>query len=210
MISRNALFSIAGLLVMILTGDFANGQTVEVSKELKVDIKGIKPEAQFTPQIAVGNVKDKRWKPKNWLELDVEFEAKKAKVAGDNSTMVDSVDIKYFVALNKTDKEGKIVLLTANITYLNIIEKESLHAMAFVSPAALERLLEKNSFSIADVKGVGVEIYRSGALAGWQASAGGRFWEKLDSFVVTDGSLVPKAKTPFAPLWGDYDLESKQ
>ncbi len=210
MTSRNILFLIIGLIATMLTADFASAQTVEVSKELKVDVKGIKVEAQFTPQIQVGNVKDKRWKPKNWLEIDVEFEAKKARVPGDTSTMVDSVDIKCFVALNKTDKEGKTVLLTANITYLNVIEKESQHAMAYVSPAALERILEKNSFSIADVKGVGVEVYRSGALAGWLANAGGRFWEKLDGFVVTDGLLVPKAKTPFAPLWGDYDLETKQ
>jgi hypothetical protein len=101
-------------------------------------------------------------------------------------------------------------MLTANIVYLNVIEKEAQHAMAFVSPAALERPLEKNTFTNADVKAVGVEVYRNGALAGWMSGAGGRFWEKLDGFSITDGLLLPKAKTPFSVLWGDYDLESKQ
>jgi hypothetical protein len=209
MISRNTLFLITGFAVVLST-DFARGQTVELSKELKVDVKGVKAESQYTPQIQATNVNDKRWKPKNWLEVDVAFEAKKAKTPGDTSNMVDSVDFKYFVALNKTDKDGKYVLLTANITYLNVIEKEAQHAMAFVSPAALERLLEKTTFSNADIKAVGVEIYRDGALAGWNSNAGGRFWEKLDGFAVTDGLLLPKVKTPFSVLWGDYDLESKQ
>lgn len=209
MISRNLLSSVAGLTIMLSAG-MVCGQGVEVSKELKVDIKGIKAESQYTPQIPATNVNDKRWKPKNWLEIDIAFEAKKARVPGDNSTMVDSVDFKYFVVLNKQDKEGKYVMLTANIVYLNVIEKETQHAMAFVSPAALERLLEKNTFSNADVKAVGVEVYRNGALTGWLSGAGGRFWEKLDGFAVTDGLLLPKAKTPFSVLWGDYDLESKQ
>lgn len=209
MISRNFL-TLLTCFGMTLTAGIVSGQSVELSKELKIDVKGVKAESQYTPQIPATNVNDKRWKPKNWLEIDVAFEAKKARVPGDTSTMVDSVDFKYFVALNKTDKDGKYVLLTANITYLNVIEKEAQHAMAFVSPAALERLLEKNTFSNADIKAVGVEIYRDGALAGWNSSAGGRFWEKLEGFAVSDGLLLPKAKTPFSPLWGDYDLESKQ
>lgn len=210
MISRNLPLLFTGLAVM-LGVQLACGQSVEVSKELKIDVKSIKAEPNFTPQIPAANTKDKRWRQKVWLEVDVAFEAKKAKTPGDNSTMVDSVEVKYFVALNKTDKDGKLVMLTANITYLNVIEKEEQHVMAFVSPAALERLLEKSTPLLgADVKGVGVEIYRNGALAGWNSSAGGRFWEKLDGFAVSDGLLLPKAKTPFSVLWGDYDLESKQ
>lgn len=184
---------------------------VEASKEVRVKIKGMQVDAQFTPQLNVQNVKDKRWRPKNWLEVDVAFEADKAKVAGENNPMIDSLDFKFFVLLNVRNKEGKLTMLTASASFLNIMEKEEQHAMMFASPSALTRLLQKNTFSAADVSAYGVEIYRGGAAAGRYISTGAvPFWEKTENFVVVDGVLLPKSKTPFAPLWGDYDLESKQ
>lgn len=185
-------------------------QTPELSKEVKADVKKVQAEAQFTPDFTVNYTNPKRWKSKQWLEVDVAFEIKKANVPGDTSPVVDSLDFKFFVGLNKTNKEGKNIVLTSSITYLNAMEREQLHAMAFMSPSALMGVLEKASFTNADIRAVGIEIYKGGALAGWHSSAGARWWEKLDAFDVRDGLLVPKSKTPFHPLWGDYDLETKQ
>jgi hypothetical protein len=185
-------------------------QAQEVSEVVKVDVKDIKVAEQKTPQLQITNVTDKRWKPKNWLEVDVALEAKKARQPGDKNPFIDTMEFKYFVALNKQDATGKYILLTATINHLNVVSGEVTHSMAFASPAALSRLLEKPDFSNADVKAAGVEIYFDGKLAGWKSSLGARWWEKLDGFTATDGVLLPKAKTPFSTLWGDYDLESKQ
>lgn len=183
-------------------------QAQEMSKEVRVDVKKITFQTQNTPQFNVQNMVDKRWKPKAWLEIDVEFEGKKAQSETDTSPVIDSLDFKYFVAVNKVDKAtGKHVVLTASITYINITAKESQRALAFVAPASLAKVLEKNTFINTDIRAVGVEIYKGGALAGWLSTSNGRWWEKMDQFSVVDGALLSKAQTPFAPLWGDYDAE---
>ena len=191
-----------------------SAQTVEVSKEvlIKQNRIAIKPDTQKTPQFTPTNVKDKRWTPKDWLEVDIAFDAEKANNPADRSPVIESLDFKVFVLLNKRDKDGKLTLLTANVTYVNIQEKETQHVLLYVSPAALARVIENQRPTTVDITpmAVGVEVYRNGALAGWNSTAQGRYWEKIENFNVTDGVLLPKAKTPFSTLWGDYDLEPKQ
>jgi hypothetical protein len=178
---------------------------------VKVDVKDMKVQQQQSPQISATNVTDKRWRPKNWLEVDLAFDAKKAPVPGDRNPFIESVDIKFYVALNKQDAEGKYILLTASSTFLNVLSKEVNRAMVFAPPAALSRLLEKPDFSNTDVRAYGVEINHNGQLVGGYSSQGGKFWEtSAANFSVVDGVLLPKAKTPFSVLWGDYDLEAKQ
>lgn len=192
----------------------ASSQTVEVSKEVQVRQNriAIKPDTQKTPQFTPTNVKDKRWLPKDWLEVDIAFDAEKANNPADKSPMIESLDFKVFVLLNKRDKDGKLLLLTSNTTYINILEKETQHVLLYASPAGLSRVLENQRPTTVDITpmAVGVEIYRSGALAGWNSTAQGRFWEKIENFNVADGVLLPKNKTPFSTLFGDYDLEAKQ
>ncbi|TLD71575.1 hypothetical protein FEM03_05370 [Phragmitibacter flavus] len=183
----------------------------EASTEVRVAVKGVKVQAQNTPQFNVQNVVDKRWKPKVWLEIDVDFEAKKAPKEDDKSPVIESLEFRYFIGLNKTSADGKNVVLTANITYNNVVEKEEQHALAFVAPSALTRVLEKTNFSTADVKAVGVEIYRGGAVAGFYSSMGNtRWWAEIEKFSVVSDVVLAKPKTPFATLWGDYDLEAAE
>jgi hypothetical protein len=127
---------------------------------------------------------------------------------------VDSIEMKYFVVLSKRDITGKFILLTASITYLNANEddRES-HAMAFASPASLARALGNPRYTVADLTPTAYAIVatKGGAVAGFHNQGGGAagWWEKLDNFSVMDGILLPKSKTPFSPLFVDYDLESK-
>jgi hypothetical protein len=201
------LFSAVGMIAMSLSHGYAQ----EASTEVRVAVKGVKVQAQNTPQFNVQNVVDKRWKPKVWLEIDVDFEAKKAPKEGDKSPVIDSLEFRYFIGLNKTAADGKAIVLTANITYKNIVEKDEQHALAFVAPSALTRVLEKTSFSNADVKAWGVEIYKGGAVAGFASSVGqNRWWAEIEKFSVVSDVLLSKPKTPFATLWGDYDLEAAE
>lgn len=202
----------SGLLAAIaVLNVFATGVQAQDAPTVKVDVKDMKVQQQQSPQIPANNVTDKRWRPKNWMEIDLAFDAKKAPVPGDRNPYIESLDIKFYVALNKQTADGKYILLTASATFLNIMSKETSHAMMFAPPQALSRLLEKTDFSNADAKAWGVEINHNGQLVGGYSSQGGKFWEtSANNFAVTDGVLLPKAKTPFSVLWGDYDLESKQ
>lgn len=186
----------------------------EVSKEVKVDFRRVEVGPQNSPQFAAPNVKDKRWNPKIWLEVDAGFGLKKAPVPGDKSPIVDSIEFKYYVVLNKTDATGKYILLTASITYLNANEEDrESHAMAFASPSALARALGNPRYGLADLtpKAIAIVAMKGGAIAGVHTVGGGSgaWWDKAESFSVMDGILLPKSKTPFAPLFVDYDLESK-
>lgn len=202
----SGLLALSAILAMQVTG--AQAQDAPM---VKVDVKDMKVQQQQSPQISASNVTDKRWRPKNWLEVDLTFEAKKANVPGDRNPFIESLDVKFYVALNKQDAAGKYILLTASTTFLNVMSKETSHAMVFAPPQALSRLLEKPEFATADAKAWGVEINHNGQLVGGFSSQGGKFWEtSAQNFAVTDGVLLPKAKTPFSVLWGDYDLESKQ
>jgi hypothetical protein len=187
---------------------------------LKVEIaRNVEPTPIPTPQIQVTNIPDKRWKPKNWLELDIPFDVKKAKVAGDTSSVVDALDFKIYIALNRQDPvTHKYPLLTANITYVNVPIKEKVHALAFVSPSALSRALDVGGnkaaeFTKNDIKAVAIEVSSGGQLVGGYTSIpvanGKKWWEATEGFNSMDGMLIPKTKTPFSILWGDYDVEVK-
>ncbi len=122
---------------------------------------------------------------------------------------MDQLEFKYYVALNKMTKDGKYMLLTATIIYTNIPVKDKVHALAFVSPASRQRaLLDKSDFTIGDIKAVGVEVNYGGQLVGGKSTSA-KFWDNLDSFSLVDGVILPKLKTPFAPVWGDYDVDVK-
>lgn len=177
---------------------------------VKVDIKDVKFESMETPQFQVSNVPAKSWRPKKWMQVDVHFSAKKAKAVDPNPS-IDALEFKFYIGLNAADPATKKpIVLTSTINYVNISTKElQLHALAFVSPAAIARLLGKTDFINADIKAVGIEVSYGGQLVGGHAQPAAKWWEDLSKFTVIDGNLLPKNKTPYAPLWGDYDVDVK-
>lgn len=202
------IFHIAAVVAGLGLLPFAGAQ--EVSKDLAVKITGVKVGEQNTPQYTAPNVVDKRFRPKKWLEVDVALNVKKLNPK-DRNPMVDTLECKFFVALNKTGLDGKRPMLTSSVTFMNAMEREDNHLLMYASPASLFRLLEKD-FASADIVGWGVEVYYGGAVAGWDSSQPGKRWwvDGAAGMTAVDGLFLPKAKTPFAPLWGDYDLETKQ
>jgi hypothetical protein len=195
---------------VLALGLFTTAPAQDASKEVKVDIKNVQIQAENTPDFSVNYTKTKRWRSKEWMEVEVTFQADKARVPGERNPVIDALEFKFFVALNKTNKEGKYLMVTGAATFVNAVEKTDNVAMMFVSPASVFRLLEKNTFTPADIKAWGVEVYYSGAVAGWKSStANSRWWvDGAASMQAIEGLLLPKSKTPFAPLWGDYDLET--
>lgn len=187
--------------------------SAQVAQMVKVDVKDIKTQDQKTPQFQANGVKEHVWRPKTWLEIDMEMDVKKAKTAGDNTTMVDALEVKYFIGLNATDANKKNYVLTGTMTLQNIPTRagERAHALAFVSPSTLRRLLgdTKQFNSSVDIKAIAVEISHGGQVIGGYPTGQGKWWEDLAKFAVVDGEILPKIKTPFAPLWGDYDVDVK-
>lgn len=203
------------LMIVITAATLAlNGLNAQEAKPtVKVDVKDLKPQEQKTPQFQVSGLKDHAWRQKTWLEIDLSMDVKKAKVPGDNTSLVDSLEAKFYIALNQTDANKKYYLLTGTMTLQNIPTKpgEHAHALVFVSPSTLQRLLGENKQlnAAGDIKALAVEINHGGQLVGGHTTSPGKWWEDLSKFAVVDGAILPKSKTPFAPLWGDYDVDVK-
>lgn len=200
-------------LIITLAAFFAASSAFSqaTAPAVKVDIKDVKIESIQTPQIQASNLPAKSWIPKKWMQIDVHFNVKKSKTV-DPNPFVDALEFKYYIWLSAVDPVSKKpVLLTSMINYANISSKDLMaHALVFVPPAAINRLLGKTEFTASDVKGVGIEVNFGGQLVGGHSQgAGGKWWEDLSKFTVIDGNLLPKNKTPFAPFWGDYDVEVK-
>lgn len=208
----NAKLLIAALGVVSFAGSaFAQAPA---SQQIRLKIKELKVEQQQTPQIQASNIVDKRWRPKNWIELDVGLDVDIARDLGGREGSFPGLEIKYFVGLTKTSKDGKTIVLSGQVSYVNVPHGES-HALAFISPSTLKRVLLKDNGGKADVGAVGVEVSVGGEVLAYQSSTGSPWWldpatkAPLDKFAYEDGGVLGKAETPFAPFWGDYDLVSK-
>ena len=63
---------ITGLIGLVGLASPARGQD---KTEKLIDIKAVLIDVQRTPDIAAKNVKEKRWTPKDWIEVEVPFVA---------------------------------------------------------------------------------------------------------------------------------------
>lgn len=177
----------------------------------KVDIKKPKVNLIPTPLFQAGNVPDKRWVPKNWLEVDMEFDVKVPAAAGGNKGSLSAVIVHYYLATSGTSADGKRQVLKGSITYSDVpAGGEKCHALGFVAPSTLRRVLGSDNYTNADIVAWGVEVVVDGQLLAGDTSGGGKWWEtNADKLSISEGSVVAKLDTPFAILWGDYDVVGK-
>ncbi|HEY1050709.1 MAG TPA: Amuc_1102 family pilus-like protein [Prosthecobacter sp.] len=166
---------------------------------------------QPTPQFS-GGVKEKRWRPKNWIEVDVEFDIKLPADAGGNKGSYGSLQVNVYLATQHVTKDNKRAVFKGSFDVTSIPAGEPCHVLAYVSPANLRAIFQKDNVTAStDIQGWGVEILAEGQRIAGDSSLGkGAWWETgKDAFVIMENMLVHKSKTPFGILWGDYDLPVK-
>ncbi|HAL73383.1 MAG TPA: hypothetical protein DCP71_16605 [Verrucomicrobiales bacterium] len=163
-----------------------------------------------TPQFSASNVGEKRWRPKDWLEVDMPFKIKLPSSAGRNASL-ESMTVSFYIGLNAQTKDGKNEVVKGTFNYVDIPEGQDCHALAYVTPATLRRLLQKDGFTSADIRAWGYEILVSGQRVGGDSSVTGTaWWEKTDNLSINDSVMLSKTETPFGILWGDYDVSAKK
>jgi hypothetical protein len=206
---KSALF----LLALAISG-IAVLPAAAQDNTVKVSTKGMKIRAVQTPQFDAGNVGARSWRPKNWLELDVQFEVRLAPAAGGRNGSLDAVTINYYLGFPESPlTQGKKQMIRATINYADVPASEECHGLAFVAPSTLRKILQRDNFTENDVQAWGYEIVVNGETVAGQSSTGSgeaaRWWTK-DSVMQVDGLILPKKETPFSILWGDYDLAVKK
>jgi hypothetical protein len=179
---------------------------------VKIDGKPLKPTGVETPQFSASNVGDRRWRPKTWLELDLELDLKLARDAGGRSGSLDTMTVNFYIGFpGNALTQNKGQLLKGTLTYTDIPSNETSHALAFVAPATLRRLLQKDNFTpTSDIQAWGYEIMVNGTLVEGKSSHGTTKWWENPNVMAVDGAILPKKETPFSILWGDYDLAVKK
>lgn len=200
----------SSLLALTFVAFAASALQAQTLPAVKVDIKAPKVTSIPTPQFQAGNVPDKNWRPKSWLQIDMEFDIKLPQAAGGRNGSLASMTVNYYLAMNATTKDGKRQVIKGSFDYVDIPASEKCHALAFVSPATLRRILEKDIFVDSDVSGWGVEVIVDGQrIAGDGSPVKGPWWEDTKTMSINEGVMLPKKDTPYAILWGDYDVGVK-
>lgn len=183
-----------------------NAQAPATPLAVKVDIKRVTVTEQQTPQFNASNVKEPRWRPKNWIQVDVEFDVKVPASAGGREGSYSALQMDIYLGLNQKSKDGKFQALKGTLNLVNVPAGEC-HALAFVSPASMKAILQRDNVTASsDIQAWGVDVKAEGQRADADASNGKPWWEGGAEIVFLDGTLLNKAQTPFAPLWGDYDV----
>lgn len=201
------------LLGVLASAGLVNAQA-DPTKEIKVDLKSCKLDQTYTPDFGVPNVTQKRWRPKQWVEVETIIDIKLAPELGGRDGTYPSLTFKYYVGFSKQTKERKNIVLTGTVNYANIPASEASVALAYITPATLKRVLEKDNAGKNDITAHGIEIQAGGQTIVVHSSTGSPWWinadkqPNTDRFEFQDGGVLPKAKTPFSVLWADYDLQS--
>jgi len=206
---KSLVFSI--LAASLAASPFALAQAPASTPLVKVEIKKVNVGEQGTPDVSAGNVTPKRWRPKKWLELDVEFDIKVPQDAGGRNGTYGALQMNVYIALQHSSKDGKREVIKGTLNLSNIPAGETCHALAYVSPASLRAIFQKDNFvATSDVQGWGVEFIADGQrIAGDSSLSKQPWWEKVDNLSFIDGTLLAKSESPFALLFGDYDVQAK-
>jgi hypothetical protein len=198
--------------ILLIAADLhAQAPAAATLPAVKVDIKRVTVSEQPTPQFSAGNVNEKRWRPKNWIEVDVEFDIKVPADAGGRNGSYSSMQLNIYLALQHMTKEGKREVLQGTLDLETIPAGETCHALAYVSPAAMRAIFQKDTVTASsDIQGWGIEFIAEGQRVAADAKpVNGPWWEKTEALAMLQGLVLNKMQTPFAPLWGDYDVPVK-
>lgn len=201
-------------LVFAVFAGHAFAQAPSDAPMVKVDMRRVTIGEQGTPDFAAGNVTMKRWRPKKWFEIDAEFDIKVPQDAGGRNGSFSGLQANIYLVFNAQTKDGKYEAAKATLTLGSVPAAETCHVLAYVSPSDLRSILQRDTFTAStDIRGWGIEFVANGQrLAGDgnpKPTAGNVWWEKTENFAMREGVIKAKSETPFAILFGDYDIEAK-
>jgi hypothetical protein len=154
-----------------------------------------------------GAGKDKSFKPKDWLEVEVGF-----KIAGTPEQkkigFINAVTVKWYVAMKNPDGKN-FIKLSKTIEHINVPVDEEVFSSVYMSPSALKRLTGKDKAGKSSLEAVGVEVLVDGTKVGQATFKQKEGWwtspnlsDQSDKF-----PLLNKDETPFQMFWYDRYAE---
>ena len=184
----------------VLSSTDANAQAYKV--------EGSKPEFDDLPSPEYSGGKQKSFKPKDWLEIETSFTVQMKPEPP--SKTAERILIKWFVAVQHPDKRGSFLLLTKDVTHVNVPLNEEIFASVYLSPASITRLTGSGRGGKGAVELVGYEILVNGEKVAQESNKKEAGWWNTASEKISRSETVPllnKMETPFANHWWDRYAE---
>ena len=176
----------------------------------KIDVDKPDFDSLETPMFG-GNTGKKKFKPKEWLEIEAKFKIEKINPMPKDK-YVNKILVKWYVAFEDPNSRGTFVI-TKNITHVNIPIGEDIYTSVYLSPSTIARITGgSDNASKSIIKSAGFEILYNGELLGGASSQGkAGWWRKIDSSkglaLTNKYTLRNKDETPFKSLWWDRYAE---
>jgi hypothetical protein len=194
-------FSIsASAFIAALSIGSASGQAAKAVIE--------KPSFDDLPSPEFAGVKNKAFKPKDWLEIETKLNI--ALSPEPASKTCDKITVKWYIAVKNAEKSGTFLLLTKDIDYVNVPLGEDIYCSVYLSPSSIKRLTGLDRAGKSAVEYVGYEVLINGEKVAQETSKGKVGWWSVGSDKISRSDTVPllnKAETPFAPMWWDRYAE---
>jgi len=159
-----------------------------------------------SPDFNVG--KSKKFKPRDWLEIEASLKLQMSPEP--LSKTAERITVKWYVAVQHPEKKGAFLLLTKDITHVNVPLNEEIFSSVYLSPASIMRLTGKDRAGKAVVEMVGYEVIANGLKIAEETTKGKPGWWNSTSDKLSRSDTVPllnKMETPFANMWWDRYAE---
>lgn len=152
--------------------------------------------------------KQKNFKPKEWLEIEAAFTVKMSPEPP--SKTAERILVKWYVAVEHPERRGAFLLLTKDITHVNVPLNEEIYSSVYLSPASIKRLTGSDRAGKNSVELVGYEILVNGEKVAQETNKSKAGWWNTASDKISRSDTVPllnKMETPFAIMWWDRYAE---
>ena len=199
LLRKSFSISVSAVIAALSIGS-ASGQSAKVL--------GDKPTFDDIPSPEFGGVKNKAFKPKDWLEIETKLNISLSPEPATKTC--DKITVKWYIAVKNAEKSGTFLLFTKDIDYVNVPVSEEVYCSVYLSPSSIKRLTGFDRAGKSAVEYVGYEVLINGEKVAQETSKGKPGWWNAASDKISRSDKVPllnKAETPFAPMWWDRYAE---
>jgi hypothetical protein len=199
LLRKSLSISVSAIIAALSIGS-ASGQAAKAVIE--------KPSFDDLPSPEFAGVKNKAFKPKDWLEIETKMNLSLNPEPA--SKTCDKITVKWYIAVKNAEKSGTFLLLTKDIDYVNVPLSQDIYCSVYLSPSSIKRLTGLDRAGKSAVEYVGYEVLINGEKVAQETSKGKVGWWNAASDKISRSDKVPllnKAETPFAPMWWDRYAE---
>jgi hypothetical protein len=183
-----------------------------MAQQYKLDISKPEFDSLLSPTLG-GGTTVKKFKPKEWLEVEVKI---KIESSNRDEDFADRVTVKWYVAAQVTEnKSTKVRLLEKEINYVNVPIGEDVYVSVYLSPTAVKRISGRDSAAKSIIEEIGGEITVNGVQPAKSSGffttmpkSRGKWWDSLTPFRKIP--LLNKNETPFKFFWWDRYAEIEE